>query len=106
LNPDPDPAFEVNSDTNPDMDPIRIQGFDEEKMEENFFFFYQNLPFTYPKASIKDMKATGEAFSPQKRTSQRFKKLNALTFSIFVSHFCPPRSVLRIRIRIRTQGPH
>jgi hypothetical protein len=39
MNPNPDPVFQVNPD------PIRIQDFDE-----------QNL------------KATGEAFSPQKRT--------------------------------------
>jgi hypothetical protein len=32
-------------------------------------FFDQKLQFTYDKASIKDGQATGEAFSPQKRTS-------------------------------------
>jgi hypothetical protein len=33
LNPDPDPVFQVNSDTDPDLDPIRIQGFDEQNMK-------------------------------------------------------------------------
>jgi hypothetical protein len=36
---------------------------------ENFDYFFFNLQFTYPYASIKDAQATGEAFSPQKRTS-------------------------------------
>jgi hypothetical protein len=31
------------------------------------------LQFTYPLASIKDSQATGEAFSPQKRTSSTSK---------------------------------
>jgi hypothetical protein len=35
------------------------------------FFLVQKLQFTYPKASIKDAQATGEAFSPQKRTSSQ-----------------------------------
>jgi hypothetical protein len=43
LNPDPDPAFQVN----------RIQGFDKQKLEKyglKFFkiFFEQKLQFTYP----------------------------------------------------------
>jgi hypothetical protein len=56
LNPDLDQAFKVNPDAVPDPDPdwIRIQGF------------YQKLPFTY-------VQATGEDFSPQKRTSSTSK---------------------------------
>ncbi len=54
------------------------------------------------------VQATGEAFSPQKRTSalQKMKFVNL--FSMFVGHFCPPESGfgLRIRIAIRIQGPH
>jgi hypothetical protein len=36
LNPDPDPAFQVNSN------PIRIQGFDDQKLNEKYSrnFFY------------------------------------------------------------------
>jgi hypothetical protein len=56
------------------------------------FFFDQKLQFTYPKASIKDAQATGEAFSPQKRTSSTSKHENSLLFSIFVGHVCPPGS--------------
>jgi hypothetical protein len=55
---------------------IRIQGFDDQKLEKKitavkFFdiFLDRKLQFTYPSASIKDAQATGEAFSLQKRTS-------------------------------------
>jgi hypothetical protein len=47
----PDPAFQMN----PDPDPIRIQGFDNQKLKKKntakkFFtsFFDQKLQFTYP----------------------------------------------------------
>jgi hypothetical protein len=36
-----------------------------------FYLFIQKLQFTYPtKASIKDVQASGEAFSPQKKRGQ------------------------------------
>jgi hypothetical protein len=35
---------------------------------KNVLFFYQKLQFAFPQASIKDVQATGEAFSPHKRT--------------------------------------
>jgi hypothetical protein len=47
--PDPDPAYLANADP----DPIRIQGFDDEKLE-NFYrrkkikIFNQKFQFTYP----------------------------------------------------------
>jgi hypothetical protein len=49
---DPDSAFQVN----PDQYSIRIQGFDDLKIEEKststakkiLTFFYQKLQFTYP----------------------------------------------------------
>jgi hypothetical protein len=43
--------------------------------------------FTYPRASIKDVKVTGEAFSPQKRTSNTSKVEISSLFSIFVGNF-------------------
>ncbi len=53
---------------------IRIQADDLEfkkiySWRFNFYFPDQKLQFTYPEASIKGAQATGEAFSPQKRTS-------------------------------------
>ncbi len=53
------------------------------------YFFDQKLHFTYTQAFRKDNQATGEAFSPQKRTSSTSKH-NFFTFYIFVGHFCPP----------------
>jgi hypothetical protein len=57
MNPDPDPAFLVS----PDLDPIRIQSFDDQKLRKentaaNFFIFFdQKLQLTY-------VQTTGEAF--------------------------------------------
>jgi hypothetical protein len=78
----------------PDPDP----GFDDLKLKKiyswkfNFYFLDKKWPFTYPKASIKDAQATGEAFSPQKRTSSTSKHENSVLFSTFVGNFCPPGS--------------
>jgi hypothetical protein len=64
----------VRLNTNPDP------GFLCPKIEKNlqlktFFkkFFDQKLKFTYPYASIKDVKVTKEKFSSQKRTSSTSK---------------------------------
>jgi hypothetical protein len=40
----------------------------------SIIFFNQKLLFTSPLTSVKDVQATGEAFSPQKRTSSTTKK--------------------------------
>jgi hypothetical protein len=47
LNPDPDPAFQVNSDQDP------MQGVDDQKLKQKIHlkiisFFDQKLQFTYP----------------------------------------------------------
>ncbi len=39
-------------------------------------FLDQNLQFTYPLASIKDVQGTKEAFSSQKENIQQFKTWN------------------------------
>ncbi len=61
-----DPAFQVNPD--PDTDTIRIQGFDDQKVNKKntaeiflYLFFIKNCNLL--------VQATEEAFSPQKRTS-------------------------------------
>jgi len=71
MDPDPDQAIQVNPD------PVRIQGFLMTKnwkntAEKNVSFLIKN-DNTSPKASLKDVKATGEAFSPQKGTSSNSK---------------------------------
>jgi hypothetical protein len=69
----------VNRD--PDPDTIRIHGFDDQKLKKKIqlkiffiFFFYQKMSFPYLVASIKNVQGTGEALSPQKRTSSTSKK--------------------------------
>jgi hypothetical protein len=53
LNPDPDPAFQVNPD------PVRIQCFDDQKFKkintaENFFFFFKKTSKLQEKPSAKE----------------------------------------------------
>ncbi len=44
-------------------------------------------------ASMRDVQATGETFSPQKKTSSNSNHEISSLYSIFVDHFCPPGSV-------------
>ena len=79
-----------------------IQGFDDQKLKKKIQMkkcFDKKLQFT-------DVQATGEAYSPQKRTSSTSKKEIYELFSMFMGQFCPSRSRLGLRIRIRIQGPH
>ncbi len=76
LNPDTDPAFQVN----PDLD----SGFwwpktEEKKSSRNFFNLLLSNLQEKPSA-------------PKIENIQHFKKWNVLTFSMFVGHFCPPGS--------------
>jgi hypothetical protein len=62
--------FRLNPDPNP--------GFWWPKIGKNcsckkmWYYFDQKLQFTYPKASVRDIQAIGETFSPQKRTSSNY----------------------------------
>jgi hypothetical protein len=48
------------------------------------------MQFTYPLASIKDFRHTGEVFSPQKRREHpALQNIKFFHFSIFVGLFCP-----------------
>jgi hypothetical protein len=67
------------------------------------FFLDQKLQFTFPLAYIKDAQATGEAFSPQKRTSSTKKHENSGLFFYFCGSFLP--SWIRIRIRNLSADP-
>jgi hypothetical protein len=69
----PDPAFQVNPD------PDTVSGFDQQnlrrkkiQLKNKFFFFRSKIAIYFPEAFIKDVQATGEAFSPQKRTPSTF----------------------------------
>ncbi len=75
LNPDPDPAFQVNPD--PDFGSRVLMTKNLKNTAEKIFFFDQKWLFSYPQASIKNVQATGEAFS---------------------RHFCPPGTGSGLRI--------
>ncbi len=95
---DSDPAFQVNPDPR-----FWWQKTEKKNTAEIFFitFFYKNCYLLLYK-----LQATGEAFSPQKRTSSSSKK-KFVIFFYFCGSFLPGSgSGLWIRIRIRTQGPH
>ncbi len=97
LDPDLVPPFHVNPEPVQDPDP----GFCWPKIKKigrkNFSFLITNcslLYFTlqYFTYSLWDVQATGEAFSPQKRTSSTSKNEIYKLFSIFVGHFGPTGS--------------
>jgi hypothetical protein len=83
--------------TDPDPDPIRIQGFDDKKfiflamkLKKNLIFWGSKtrVKFIYPLGLQKDIQATEEASSPQKRTSSTSKHEISKYFSTFMGHFC------------------
>jgi hypothetical protein len=61
--------------------------------EKDPYFFEKLLKFTYTSASIKEVQATGEAFSLQRRTSSTSKHEISPLFSIIMGYFCPPESI-------------
>ncbi len=63
----------------------------------------KKLLFIYPLASMKDVQVTGEAFSPQKRTSSTSKHENSVLFFYFCGSFLP--SWIRTRIRNLNADP-
>ncbi len=90
---------------------IEIHGIHDRKYKKiysckTFYIFWiENWNFTYPYSSIKDAKTTGEAFSPQKRTSGTSKHEG--TFFYICGSFLP--SWIRIQqlklMRIRIHNP-
>jgi hypothetical protein len=42
---DPDPAFQLNPDPDTDQDPVRIQGFDDQKLKKNTADFLYTVSF-------------------------------------------------------------
>ncbi len=87
--------FIANQYTVPNPDSVPNPGFWWSKIGKIYncktflYFLDRILQFTYPEASIKDAHATGEAFCPQRRTSNTLKHENSLLFSIFVVHLLP-----------------
>ncbi len=83
------------------------QGFYDKKCEKKlqlsnflgFCFLDFKLQFTYPKVSIKDAQATGEALSPQKKTSSTSKhEITSLFYFLLArqkNHLCKKRIFFR-----------
>ncbi len=87
--------------TDPDLDPIRIQGFYDQKFQKIYswkYFFsskttiYLSLGFHEGRPSYR------RSLQPSKENIQRFKRWNLLTFFYFL------RSFLLSWIQIRIQG--
>jgi hypothetical protein len=68
----------VNPDTDTDLDPIRIQGFETEEKNTAAILLNHFL--------IKNCTFKGEAFSPPSTLKKEFMNL----FLCLVVHFCPP----------------
>ncbi len=84
---------------------LRIHGFHDQKFEKIYSWkkcwysiFEEEKLLSYP---MKAVKATGEAFSPQKRTFSTSKNEIFQLFSIFIGHFCPTGSGFGFWIRIQ-----
>jgi hypothetical protein len=71
VDPDPDPVFQVNPVTNQDTDPTRIQGFDDQKLQKKIQLDIFLCLLLIKNCNLVMSKATGKAFSPQKRTSSQ-----------------------------------
>jgi hypothetical protein len=75
LNPDPNPAFPVN----PDSDPIQIQSFDDQKMKKKntteifFAFLIKNCNLTIPRP-YEGCPSYRRSLQPSKENIQHFKK--------------------------------
>jgi hypothetical protein len=105
----------VNPDT--DLDPIRIQGFDEQKSKKKkysrkfFLFFFLSKIAIYLSLGLHKGRPSysRRSLPPSKEKHSALQKNKCIHFLyFFVGHFCPPGtgSGLRIQIRIRIQGPH
>jgi hypothetical protein len=106
VDPDSDPAFQVNPDTvsETDLHPIPIQGFDDQKPKEKhsrkFFkiFFDQKLHLIMSKLQEKP--------SALKRESPELQNMKLFSVLVLVGHPGTPLSPdpIRIRVRIHSTG--
>jgi hypothetical protein len=87
VDPDPDPAFFLIADPGSSSE-LKKKFTGGKKI--GYFFFIKICNLVIRKASIKDTQATGEACSPQKRTSSTSKHENSLLFSNICRSFLPP----------------
>ncbi len=93
----------LEANTDPDPDPIRIPGFNDQKLKKNYnwkfflyFFLLKNCNLPIPKDSIKYVQIIEEAFSSHKRPSNTSKHELLQIIVYFSGSFLP--SWIRIRI--------
>ncbi len=88
--------FRLN--TNPDSDPIRIQGFNDQKLQKKFSWKKKNF---WPKTAIylslglhkvRPSYRRSLPLSKVKRGHPTLQNMNVKIFSTFVGNFCPPGS--------------
>ncbi len=91
LNPDPDQAFEVKPDTNPDPR-FWWQKIGKQYSWENIFSWLKIEIYRYLSLGLlKGRPSYRRSLLPLKENTQHFKKWNLLTF-LFCGHVCPPGS--------------
>jgi hypothetical protein len=84
---DPDPAFQVDPDTDPD--PIRIQGFDDQKVKKKNTAEIVLYLFSIKNCNLLMSKQQEKPSALEKVSIQHFKKLNLLTFFYVFGSFSP-----------------
>ncbi len=86
---------------------IRIQGFDDQNFKKGntvWNNYWPKIANYLSRGHRKGRPKRRRSLQPSKEDMQHFKKLNLLTFYIFVGNFCPPGtgSVTGLRIRIQS----
>ncbi len=82
MNPDPDPAFQVNLDPDPGFGYLKT----EKKIHQKNFFrslFIKNYNLLIPRP-LDRMASYRRSLQLSKENNQYFKKLNLLTFFLFL----------------------
>ncbi len=100
--------MEANTDPDTDPDPIRIQGFNDQKLKKNNSW-KKNLIFFGSKTAIYLSLGLHKVCPGYRRilqlTKEAIQHFKTWIFSTFVGHFCPPGSgsgsVFKLRIRIQ-----
>ncbi len=107
LNPDPDPACQVNPD------PVRIQFFDDQKFKknntaENFFLFFKKTSKLHVQEKPSALKREHPALKKFIKISYAVHRYKTFYFAqgSFLPSGSGPRSGLRILIRLLIKRPH
>jgi hypothetical protein len=106
----PDPAFEAGDQSVSNPDPIRIQGFNDQKLKKmtakKKLYFFGSKTAIYLSLGLHKV----PMFKLQKKPAAHKRGHPTLQnmiffYCTFVGHFCPPGSGSGFRIRIRIHWP-